>query len=338
MKRPILAFAALMLLAPAARAVNEAPPVVVTPDTYIRAESDRSFHNTLKLTGGVNKLFHFRGPTPIDQQTVVRMNRDTLYSPAVIDTSHGATITLPQPDEGRYMSVLVIDNDHYAPAVFYEPGVHKLPATTKYVMAVVRTQLLRPLDPADIAAANRLQDQIVVNAGSADPMPPMLWDMPSLVALTKSYEAESKKFPNWTGMMGPPGTVDEKSRHFAAAAAWGLFPERDATYLNYNGGERADRCFSATYKVPENKAFWSITIYGNDGYMKSDNAILNKTNVRLNPDGSFTAYFGSLDLCGDRPNRLDTSEGWNFLMRVYRPGPTVLDGGYVLPKPEVFAG
>jgi len=31
------------------------------------------------------------------------------------------------------------------------------------------------------------------------------------------------------------------------------------------------------------------------------------------------------------PNRLDVSEGWNFLMRVYRPGLSVLDGSYKLP-------
>jgi hypothetical protein len=42
-------------------------------------------------------------------------------------------------------------------------------------------------------------------------------------------------------------------------------------------------------------------------------------------------YFGSKEACGDVPNRLDVSEGWNFLMRVYRPGPSVLNGSYKLP-------
>lgn len=31
------------------------------------------------------------------------------------------------------------------------------------------------------------------------------------------------------------------------------------------------------------------------------------------------------------PIRLDVSEVWNFLMRVYRPGPSVLNGSYKLP-------
>jgi hypothetical protein len=54
--------------------------------------------------------------------------------------------------------------------------------------------------------------------------------------------------------------------------------------------------------------------------------------VKLNADGTFTAYFGSKELCGDVANRLDVRPGWNFLMRVYRPGPSVLDGSYQIPE------
>ena len=87
-----------------------------------------------------------------------------------------------------------------------------------------------------------------------------------------------------------------------------------------------------TYQVPENQAFWSITVYGADGYMKSVNNILNTSNTKMNADGTFTVYFGSKEACGDVPNRLDVSEGWNFLMRVYRPGQSVLNGSYKLPN------
>ncbi len=67
--------------------------------------------------------------------------------------------------------------------------------------------------------------------------------------------------------------------------------------------------------------------------MKSENGILNGFNTVLNDDGTFTAYFGLKELCGDVPNRLDVTEGWNFLMRVYRPGSSVLNGPYKLPDP-----
>jgi hypothetical protein len=318
-------------LVPAAAA--PAPgPVPVTPETYIRAETDRTFDNFAKLAGGVNRFYHFRAPTPLDRQTVVRMNKDTLYSGAIVDTEGGATVTLPEPDAGRYMSILVIDNDHYAPNVFYEPGTHTLPTDTRYVMLIVRTQLLRPDDPADAARVNALQDRVTLSTTRADPFPPVKWEPTSLKALTERYERESARFPSWKGVMGPRGTVDESTRHVAAAAAWGLFPEQHATYLNYSGGHDPAVCHRATYAVPENRAFWSITVYGPDGYMKHANSILNKANTKPNPDATFTARFGSVQACGDAPNRLDVAEGWNFLMRVYRPGQTVLDGSYRLPK------
>ena len=65
--------------------------------------------------------------------------------------------------------------------------------------------------------------------------------------------------------------------------------------------------------------------------MKSDNNIVNSSNVRLNANGTFTVYFGSKGACGDVPNRVDVRDGWNFLMRVYRPGQSVLDGSYTQP-------
>jgi hypothetical protein len=259
------------------------------------------------------------------------MNRDTLYSMAVVDTSKGATITVPELPNDRYVSVYLVDNDHYCPSVIYRTGTHELPGDTKYLGVGVRIQVFNPKDEAEIALVNKLQDQFIIKANSAEPLPEFKWDLQTLKALTAQYEKESTRYSSWKGMMGPRGQVDEKTRHIAAAAAWGLFPERDATYLNYSGGHDYRVCHQATYQVPENKAFWSITVYGNDGFMKSDNNIVNSSNVKLNADGTFTVYFGSAETCGDVPNRLDTTEGWNFLMRIYRPGQSVQDGDYVLP-------
>lgn len=104
--------------------------------------------------------------------------------------------------------------------------------------------------------------------------------------------------------------------------------------MNYSGSHDYKICHRATYQVPENKAFWSITVYGDDGYMKSDNNIVNSSNVKLNDDDTFTAYYGSKEICGDVPNRMDVTEGWNFLMRIYRPGPSVLDGSYKVVNAE----
>ena len=47
----------------------------------------------------------------LDQQPVIRQNRDTFYSVSIADISAGAVLTLP--DAGvRYWSAMVINEDH----------------------------------------------------------------------------------------------------------------------------------------------------------------------------------------------------------------------------------
>lgn len=104
--------------------------------------------------------------------------------------------------------------------------------------------------------------------------------------------------------------------------------------MNYSGEHDYKICHKATYQVQENDAFRSITVYGDDGYMKSDNNIINSSNVKLNSGGAFTAYYGSNEICGNVPNRVDVTEGWDFLMRIYRLGPSVIDGSYKLMNAE----
>ena len=58
-----------------------------------------------------------REPADIDKQTVIRMNRDTLYSFAVFDLAAGpATVTLPDAGK-RFMSMMVVNEDHRLPGV-----------------------------------------------------------------------------------------------------------------------------------------------------------------------------------------------------------------------------
>ena len=64
---------------------------------------------------------HTREPTPLDRQNVVRTNRDTLYSVALVDISGGATLTVPDGGD-RYLTVMVINEDGYLNRVFHESG------------------------------------------------------------------------------------------------------------------------------------------------------------------------------------------------------------------------
>lgn len=307
--------------------------VMVTPETFIRAETDRAFAEMIKNAGQTNKFFHFRQPTPLDKQTVIRMNRDVLYSGGVFDARDGLDITFPKMPDERYASIFIIDNDHYVQDLIYKPGQYKIEGNTDFLYIIIRLQIFDANDKAEIDMLNDLQDQFIVNSTSKQGFPLFKWDLESLDSLRAIYNEESAKYSSWEGMMGKRGEVNENTRHIAAAAAWGLLPEEAATYLNYKPKEiNASNCYSATYKVPENKGFWSITVYGEDGYIKTDNCLLNNSNVQLNGDGTFTVHYGSKDVCGDVPNRLDAPEGWNFLLRVYLPGEEVLSGDYLVPE------
>jgi hypothetical protein len=92
--------------------------VQVTPDNFNRAETDMYFRASVKERG-LGKFHHNREVTPIDEQTVIRMNRDTLYSLSVFDLDAGP-VTITLPDAGRrFMSLQVIDEDQYTPEVVY---------------------------------------------------------------------------------------------------------------------------------------------------------------------------------------------------------------------------
>jgi hypothetical protein len=68
---------------------------IVTVHNYARAETDRTFQAYVDK-GGFGKFVHFREPTPIDKQDVIRMNRDTLYSLGVFDLSSPVTVVKPE--------------------------------------------------------------------------------------------------------------------------------------------------------------------------------------------------------------------------------------------------
>jgi len=305
----------------------------VTPETYIRAEVDGRFAVFQQRAGGkVNEFYLIDRPTPTDEQPVVRMNRDTLYGGGVVDTSAGARVFVPDIGGERYISLLLIDNDHYTIDVLHEPGWHEIDSPTRYCVAVPRVELHDMHDEDEIAHVREILGQFRIEATSAETFVPADWDYDSMFALRAQYEQEFRTHTQYpSGWMGRRGEVDEATRHLAVAGAWGLFPEREAVYINYTGPTDASKAYVATYTVPPCDAFWSIAVYGQDAFFQSDNATLSPATTHYNEDGTFTVHFGSVELVGDRPNRLDITEGWNFLFRVYRPAASVLDRAYTLP-------
>ena len=289
--------------------------IAVTTDNYEVAESDLAFYNVTKLVG-MNTFFHFpTGAFDLDNQTVVRMNRDTYYSAAIIDTTQGATLTIPETN-GRYLSVMVVQNDHYIDQVFLEPGTHEITSDTDFAMVAMRIRANQS-DPEDNEAIAALRAGVKLEVGGNASHVRPNYDMEQLVALRDELTVEGTKLGSLMGMQGAHGTIDPMMHLYGTAIGWGLLPDAQAQYLGspkFNN----DGCYMASYAAPpfNDPGFFSITMYDADGWIFTEDGILNEFNMNLNEDGSFDAYFGE---CGDVDNNLPTVEGWNYILRIYEP-------------------
>lgn len=310
--------------------------IIVTPDNFVRAESD--VYMAAQVTDGAfGKFKHTREPAPVDRQLIVRLNRDTIYSSGVFDLDAGpVTIGLPDPGE-RFLSALVINQDHYNPHVFYGAGTHTLTKEnvgTRYMMIGVRI-LADPNDPQDMRQANALQDAITVSQpGGPGAFEIPAWDPVSQKKVREALIALSNTIPDLRYAAGPDKeSVDPVRRIAAAASGWGLNPDRDAVYLNVfpdrNDGKTPYRL--EVNDVPVD-AFWSVTAYTKDGYFNPNdlNAYsINSVTGKKSEDGTITIQFG--DCTTDTPNCLPVTEGWNYMVRLYRPRPEILDGRWSFP-------
>lgn len=313
--------------------------IIVTPDNFIRAESDVYMAAQTK-DGAFGKFKHTREPAPVDKQLIVRLNRDTIYSSGVFDLDAGpVTITLPDPGE-RFLSALVINEDHYNPHVFYGAGTHTLTREgvgTRYAMVGIRV-LADPNDPEDMKKANALQDAITVSQpGGPGTFEIPEWDQVSQKKVRDALLALSDTIPDLRYAAGPnKEAVDPVRRIAAAASGWGLNPDKDAVYLNVfperNDGKTPYRLTVKDVPVEE---FWSVTAYTADGYFSPNelNAYsINSITGKKGEDGSITIQFGNCTK--DTPNCLPVTAGWNYMVRLYRPRAEILDGTWSFPVAE----
>jgi hypothetical protein len=324
--------------APAAAPVERAAQpggVTVTADNFVRAESDRYLASVVK-DGGLGKLVHRREPASIDNQTVVRLNRDTLYSSGVFDLDAGpVTITLPDAGD-RFMSMQVIDEDQYTTQVNYKPGAYTLSRGkdgTRYVIVALRT-LVDPNNPDDVTQVHALQDAIKVQQASPGSFEVPQWDAASQDTVRNALLTLAETLPDTRHMFGTRDTVDPVRRLIGAASAWGGNPDADAMYLNVtppnNDGKTVYRLHVADVPVD---GFWSVSLYNAKGYFEKnaqDAYTLNNLTAKKNADGSVDIQFGGCD--GQVPNCLPTMAGWNYLVRLYRPRAEILDGRWTFPE------
>jgi len=336
--------AALTVVAAAASAAAQAQTpataakaVPVTVDNFVRAESDTYFAGMAKVDG-VGKLAHRRAPASIDNQTVVRLNRDTLYSSGVFDLDAGP-VTITMPDAGkRFMSMQVISEDHYVPDVFYGAGTHTLTREgvgTRYVAVGIRT-LVDPGSAEDLKQVHALQDAIQVSQAAPGKLELPRWDAVSQKKVRDALLVLQSTAPDFKGAFGKKGEVDPVRHLLGTAAGWGGNPDKDATYLNITPARNDGKTvYRLNVKDVPVDAFWSISVYNAKGYFEKNAAnayTLNNITARKEADGSVQIQFG-----GCKPqaaNCLPIVAGWNYTVRLYRPRAEVLNGSWQFPEPQ----
>jgi hypothetical protein len=332
MKSSLASIVTLFLVATA----HAESTVPVTLDTFIRAETDNYLVQNAKDAGGTGKFKHNREPANIDNQTVIRLNRDTLYSFAVLDLAAGpATVSLPDAGK-RFMSLMVINEDHYVPFVAYDHEPHTLTEQsigTRYAMVAVRT-LVDPNDPKDLDVVHTLQDGIKLSQKSPGTLDVPNWDQASLRDIRNALLGLAKYSTSFTHAFGRKGEVDPIKHLIGTAAGWGGNPDKDAIY-DSNVPPKNDGKTVYRLTVPANvpvDAFWSISLYNAKGYFEKNpyNAYsVNGITGKKNADGSTTIQFGGCD--GKIPNCLPTVAGWNYTVRMYRPRAEILSGKWKFP-------
>jgi hypothetical protein len=330
-------FAALLFTAGVATAQTQpsaGSPVPVTVDNFVRAETDM-YVVSLAKQGGLGKILHRREPVSIDHQTVIRLNRDTLYSSGVFDLDAGP-VTISMPDSGkRFMAMQVISEDHYVPAVFYGAGTHTLTREnvgTRYVVVGIRT-LVNPTSPTDIEQVHKLQDAIKVSQAAWGKLEVPNWDLVSQKKVRDALLVLASTIPDFKRAFGTKEEVDPVRRLLGTAAAWGGNPDKDAIYLNFtptrNDGKTVYRLVVKDVPVD---AFWSVSVYNAQGYFEKNslNAYsINDVTAKKSNDGSIAIQFGG---CNERvENCIPIVAGWNYTVRLYRPRAKILSGAWTFP-------
>ena len=318
--------------------LSDKQTIPVNIDNFVQAATDAEFAQYVALAGGVNRFFHFLTPTPIEKQPTIRMNRDTLYSTAVIDISEGATLVMPEAGD-RYMTAMVVNQDHYIEEVFSGGGEFKLDMETHgtpYVLVFMRV-LVDASDPEDVAAVNELQKAFEINAASDKPFVPGNYDQDTLRDMISTILLLGRFTPDSTRMFGPRGAPDGVRHFIGTAGGWGGLPEEEAFYLHIEPGLPVD-----TYRidVPANvpvDAFWSISLYNASGFFEKNDLgayTVNSVDGTYEDDGSMTLHLGGCD--DGRVNCLPIMEDWNYMIRLYRPRPEVIDGTWTFPEAQVI--
>ncbi|MCA3627795.1 MAG: DUF1214 domain-containing protein [Methylobacterium sp.] len=308
---------------------------IVSVDNFVRAETDMTLKRYV-AQGSFGKMMHLRVPTPIDQQNFIRMNRDTLYSVCIFDLTYPVTITNSHSG-GRFQSMLIVNEDHSILEAVHEAGTFALTQKTigtRYVFVIFRT-FMDPANPADVRAANALQDKIAVVQANAGSLQIPDWDEASIHKVRDAINVLAYTKTDTSTMFGEKSQLNPIDHLLGTAYGWGGNPKSAAIYVDVvpklNDGTTP---YVLTAKNVPVDGFWSVTVYNEKGFMEKndrDAYSFNNVTAKKDADGGITIHFG-----GDpnTSNYLPIIMGWNYVVRLYQPKKELIEGKWKFPAAQ----
>jgi len=240
--------------------------------------------------------------------------------------------TIVMPDVGdRYQTAWVVSEEHYNPFAFDKPGEYTLTEEnvgTPYAIVIFRTQA-NVEDPKDMEAAHTAQDGLkIIQKGPGEFKASNNWDMEEILKMRQHYQqVQRDKGITSDNMFGKKGERTLEEHNVGTSFGWGGFTKEQAVYPIFYGKSTQPQAFTLR-DVPV-KAFWSITVYDEDGFPRTDICNINSQFAKKNADGSVTIHFGG-DPKAD--NYMEIFDDWNFALRLYQPTKKYFDGTWKKPE------
>merc|ERR1711933_602990 len=194
-------------------------------------------------------------------------------------------------------------------------------------------------DPEDRKAARDMQLALELNMSpprGGKPYVPSEWDMEEILTTRAYYEKYTNDHDDITSqcMFGPKGCWPLLNHNCGTAFGWGGFPKEQAVYpqipvFDNSGAGR----FKITLKNVPVKAFWSVTVYDDKGYVSTKDGDIYNINSAFavaDDDSSYTIHFGN-DYDKNTSNVMNIMKGWNITLRLYQPLPEYFDT-WTLPE------
>ena len=325
------------------KAAIETTATVVTPVTkanYAVAETEVILGDYVRKIAkgtcgtGVGEFLHQKGAMDPKERTILRPNFDTLYSFAVLDLNSPATVVLPEND--RYQILEVVNEEHWIPLETAKPGGYQLTKESmgsRYVLALVRTRV-NMQDPEDLKKAGAVQDQIdLKQSAKGEFVSTNNYDMDEILAMRADYNKRLAPEGVTSEMaFGKKGEISEEMRNFGVGVGWGGLTKKGAVYPIPKAVDSTEPQTLRLKDVPSDpRAFWSVTVYNNEGFSVGEKYNVNSAFAKKNEKGEYVIHFG-----GDKSkdNYLDIYPGWNVVLRIYSPTEAYFDGSWTLPQFE----